>query len=146
MRLHLGAVLALQNFVSLCEALFYVAFTVYSRITDVVAVIEHLRGAVFHCTLEIGCMLFDLVLDFEELERILRDERRHIGFGENEIGRRLREDPRRRVWLSTVRSELDRLVLETLERAQDELQIARSERPALGRDYLQAVDRLGIGS
>ncbi len=80
------------------------------------------------------------------LERILRDERRHIGFGENEIGRRLREDPRRRVWLSTVRSELDRLVLETLERAQDELRIARSDRPALGRDYLQAVDRLGIGS
>jgi rubrerythrin len=31
------------------------------------------------------------------LERIIRDERRHIGFGENEIGRRIRQNPRVRL-------------------------------------------------
>jgi len=78
------------------------------------------------------------------LERILKDERRHIGFGENEIGRRLRADPKRRVWLSTIRKDLDRLVLETLESTQSELQIPADERWQLGRDYLEAVERLGL--
>lgn len=78
------------------------------------------------------------------LERILRDERRHIGFGENELGRRLRADPKRKFWLATVKTELDALVLATFEEALEELQIPRSERPQLGRDYLQAVARLGL--
>ncbi|MGH0034985.1 MAG: ferritin-like domain-containing protein [Myxococcota bacterium] len=78
------------------------------------------------------------------LERILKDERRHIGFGENEIGRRLREDTTRQRWLSTVRQELDALVLETLETTQAELQIPASERAQLGRDYLGAIGRLGL--
>jgi ferritin-like protein len=79
------------------------------------------------------------------LERILRDERRHIGFGENELGRRLKQDPRRRLWLATVKAELDALVLSTFEETLGELRIPRSERPQLGRDYLQAVGRLGLG-
>jgi len=78
------------------------------------------------------------------LERVLRDERRHIGFGENELGRRLAADPRRRNWLGAVKQELDALVLETFESVLGELQVPRSERPDLGRDYLQAVERLGI--
>lgn len=78
------------------------------------------------------------------LERILRDERRHIGFGENEIGRRMKQMPRRRVWLATVKAELDSLVLETFEDTLEDLGIPRSERPDLGRDYLQAVGRLGL--
>lgn len=78
------------------------------------------------------------------LERVLRDERRHIGFGENELGRRIAADRRRRGWLRDVKQELDGLVLETFESVLDELQIDRSERPDLGRDYLQAVERLGI--
>jgi 1,2-phenylacetyl-CoA epoxidase catalytic subunit len=78
------------------------------------------------------------------LERILKDERRHIGFGENEIGRRLRQDPGRSRWLATVKQELDQLVLDTFEATQDELQIPRDERPQLGRDYLEAVERLGL--
>ena len=78
------------------------------------------------------------------LERILRDERRHIGFGENELGRRMRQQPKRRLWLSTVKAEFDTLVLETFEETLDDLQIPRSERPELGRNYLQAVARLRL--
>ncbi len=78
------------------------------------------------------------------LERILRDERRHIGFGENELGRLLKQDPKRRFRLATVKAELDALVLSTFEETLDELRFSRSERPQLGRDYLQAVARLGL--
>jgi len=78
------------------------------------------------------------------LERVLKDERRHIGFGESEIGRRIAADDRRRIWLRTVKQELDALALETFDHVMQELGIARSERPELGRDYLQAVARLGI--
>ncbi len=78
------------------------------------------------------------------LERILRDERRHIGFGENELGRRLHQEPKRRRALAAVKAELDHLVLQTFEEALSELQVPRAERPSLGRDYLQTVDRLGL--
>ena len=78
------------------------------------------------------------------LERVLRDERRHIGFGENELGRRMAAEPSRRVWVRAVKQELDALVLETFESVLGELGIPRSERPALGRDYLQAVERLAL--
>ena len=78
------------------------------------------------------------------LERVLKDERRHIGFGENEIGRRINADPRRRYWIGTVKQELDQLALDTFDDVMHELGIPRSERPELGRDYLQVVGRLGI--
>jgi rubrerythrin len=78
------------------------------------------------------------------LERIIRDERRHIGFGENQLGRRIRQDKKRRLWISTVKIELDALVLETFEEAMDEIGVPRDQRPTLGRDYLDAVDRLGL--
>ena len=78
------------------------------------------------------------------LERVLRDERRHIGFGENELGRRIREDKKRRLWLGTVKGELDSLVLQTFEEAMDEIGVPRGDRPSLGRDYLETVNRLGL--
>lgn len=78
------------------------------------------------------------------LERILRDERRHIGFGENEIGRRIHQDPRVRLWVGRVKTELDHLALATFEGTLADLGIPRSERPAIGRDYLAAVGRLGL--
>jgi 1,2-phenylacetyl-CoA epoxidase catalytic subunit len=78
------------------------------------------------------------------LERVLRDERRHIGFGETELGRRLRQSPRLRLRLEAVKAELDALVLDTFEEALDEIGVARSDRPALGRDYLETVSRLGL--
>jgi 1,2-phenylacetyl-CoA epoxidase catalytic subunit len=78
------------------------------------------------------------------LERILKDERRHIGFGENEVGRRLRQDPRLRRRLVTIKNDLDHLVLDTFEKTLEELRIPPPERPELGRSYLHAVGRLGF--
>lgn len=82
----------------------------------------------------------------ELLQGILKDERRHIGFGENELGRRLRESPHRRSRLGEVKRDLDALVLETFEETLREIGMPPSERPDLGRSYLAAVERLGFGS
>ncbi len=75
---------------------------------------------------------------------IVKDERRHIGFGENELGRRLRESPHRRARLGEVKRDLDALVLETFEETLREIGIPASDRPDLGRSYLAAVARLGL--
>lgn len=80
----------------------------------------------------------------EVLIGIVKDERRHIGFGENELGRRLRESPHRRARIGEVKRDLDALVLETFEETLREIGIPASERPDLGRSYLAAVSRLGF--
>ena len=80
----------------------------------------------------------------EVLEGIVRDERRHIGFGENELGRRLKQTPHARARLAEVRRELDTLVLASFEETLAEIEVPRSERPELGKSYLAAVARLGF--
>jgi len=80
----------------------------------------------------------------EVLRGIVKDERRHIGFGENELGRRLRAAPHMRARLGEVKKELDHLVLECFDETLRSLEVPASERPSLGRDYLQAVARLGF--
>jgi hypothetical protein len=80
----------------------------------------------------------------EVLLGIVKDERRHIGFGENELGRRLAGDASLRPRLARVRGELDPLVLRTFEDAMEQLGTPASERSDLGRSYLQAVERLGF--
>lgn len=80
----------------------------------------------------------------EVLQGIIKDERRHIGFGETELGRRLKTHPTLRDRLARVRAELDPLVLGTFEDAMEEIQVPREEREALGRSYLGAVQRLGV--
>jgi 1,2-phenylacetyl-CoA epoxidase catalytic subunit len=80
----------------------------------------------------------------EILEGIVRDERRHIGFGENELGRRLKQAPHTRPRLAEIRRELDPLVLASFEETLAEVEVPRSERPELGRNYLAAVARLGF--
>jgi 1,2-phenylacetyl-CoA epoxidase catalytic subunit len=80
----------------------------------------------------------------EVLEGIVKDERRHMGFGENEIGRRLAETPHVRARLGAIKRELDHLVLETFEETLAELGVPRGERPELGKSYLAAVARLGF--
>jgi hypothetical protein len=80
----------------------------------------------------------------EVLLGIVKDERRHIGFGENELGRRLRELPLLRERLAAVREELDPLVLRSFEEAMDAVGTPRGERAELGRSYLAAVERLGF--
>ncbi|MEB2345815.1 MAG: ferritin-like domain-containing protein [Deltaproteobacteria bacterium] len=78
------------------------------------------------------------------LQGIVKDERRHIGFGENELGRRIQATPHIRARLLEVKNELDHLVLETFEETTRELGLAASERPELGRNYLETVARLGF--
>lgn len=80
----------------------------------------------------------------EVLEGIIKDERRHMGFGENDLGRRLMNTPHIRARLSGVRRELDPLVLDAFETTLEQIGVARSERPDLGRRYLASVARLGF--
>lgn len=80
----------------------------------------------------------------EVLEGVVYDERRHLGFGENDLGRHLARHPEHRRRLAIVKDQLDPLVLHSFEEAYDDLGLQRTERPALGRDYLRAVERLGL--
>ena len=80
----------------------------------------------------------------ELLEGIVKDERRHIGFGENELGRRLQQAPFTRERLAVVRRELDALVLRSFQETMDAIGTPRGERSELGRSYLSAVERLGV--
>jgi len=81
----------------------------------------------------------------ELLEGVIKDERRHMGFGENDLGRRLEIAPHTRARLGAVRRELDPLVLETFEQTLEQIGVPRGERPDLGRRYLASVERLGFG-
>lgn len=80
------------------------------------------------------------------LAGVVADERRHLGFGENDLGRWLVDRPDGREQLATLRAELDPLVLRAFDGAFEDLGLGRDERPALGRDYLEAVERLGLTS
>lgn len=78
------------------------------------------------------------------LERILRDERRHIGFGENEIAKRLRVDPNRRPWIELIKNELETFAIETFAHTARELAVSDDTVATLARDYRDAVRRLGL--
>jgi 1,2-phenylacetyl-CoA epoxidase catalytic subunit len=80
----------------------------------------------------------------EMLAAIVKDERRHIGFGENELGRRLREAPYARERLVALRDELDGLVLSSFDETMEAIGTPGSERSELGRNYHSAVERLGF--
>lgn len=80
----------------------------------------------------------------EVLSGVIKDERRHLGFGENDLGRRLANAPHLRSRLGEVKRELDPLVLDTFESTLAAVGVPRAERPDLGRDYLRAIERLGF--
>ncbi len=80
----------------------------------------------------------------EVLDGVIKDERRHLGFGENNLGAVLVSDPSARWRLLEVKAELDGLVLAAFDGALDDLGVATSERQDLGREYLTAIDRLGL--
>jgi 1,2-phenylacetyl-CoA epoxidase catalytic subunit len=80
------------------------------------------------------------------LRRIIKDERRHIGFGENELGRRLLAAPQERRRLEIVRRELDRLVIGAVEDTAQLLGATPDERERVGRAYFESVNRLGLRS
>lgn len=78
------------------------------------------------------------------LDGVISDERRHLGFGENDLGTRIARDPQIGARLTETKRDLDKLVLNVFDGAFDDLGLAKKDRPNLGRDYLDAVDRLGI--
>jgi 1,2-phenylacetyl-CoA epoxidase catalytic subunit len=80
----------------------------------------------------------------EVLEGVVKDERRHIGFGENELGRCIAHHPETRARLTQVRRDLDHLVLDTLEETARHLGLPRSDQQDIGRLYLESVTRLGL--
>lgn len=82
----------------------------------------------------------------EMLWGIVSDERRHMGFGENDLGRRLLTAPHTHERLSKIKRELDALVLNTLSETLGELGIETANQPDLAGDYLAAVARLGFRS
>jgi 1,2-phenylacetyl-CoA epoxidase catalytic subunit len=78
------------------------------------------------------------------LQRMVRDERRHMGFGENELGRRLRADSRLRGRIAALKQRLDAMALGVFEESMSKIGLDAAERPQLGRGYLRAVERLGF--
>lgn len=80
----------------------------------------------------------------ELLRGIVSDERRHMGFGENDLGRRLIGAPHTHDRLHKIKRDLDGLVLNTFVETMGELGIPPSEQPDLAGDYLGAVARLGF--
>lgn len=80
----------------------------------------------------------------EVLDGVIKDERRHMGFGENEIGRRLLDSPHRRARIAEVRKTVDHLILDLLADTARHIGIPRSEQQALGRQYMESVARLGL--
>lgn len=80
----------------------------------------------------------------EILRGIVSDERRHMGFGENDLGRRLLAAPHTHDRLYKIKRELDGLVLNTFAETMGELGIAAPEQPDLAGEYMAAVARLGF--
>jgi len=80
----------------------------------------------------------------EVLDGVVKDERRHLGFGENDLGRRLMAMPEKRANLAEIRVELDTLVLATFEGVQESVGVDRANSVDLGSEYLDAIERLGL--
>lgn len=104
-------------------------------------ILESLEYAVFHTHLGTADPITR-----EVLEGVIKDERRHIGFGENELGRKLATTPHIRARLGNVRRQLDPLVIDLLETTTREIGVDRHEQERLGRAYRESVERLGFGS
>jgi len=104
-------------------------------------ILEALEFAVFHSHAQTA----DPVTR-EVLQGIIKDERRHIGFGENELGRRLRSAPHTRARLARVKKELDHLVIDALNETMNAIATPPDERQRLARAYLESVERLGFAS
>jgi len=102
-------------------------------------ILEALEFAVFHSHVQDADPITR-----EVLQGVIKDERRHIGFGENELGRRLAGSPHIRARIGQVKRELDHLVLDTLEETMQHIGLARAEQDRLGRAYLESVERLGF--
>jgi len=82
----------------------------------------------------------------EILRGVVKDERRHIGFGENELGRRLLQAPHIRARIDQRRRELDHLVLDALEEVARHVGVSPDEEWRIASAYRDSVQRLGVAS
>jgi hypothetical protein len=102
-------------------------------------ILESLEFAVFHShASDADATTADV------LRNVIKDERRHIGFGENELGRRLAIAPHIRARLGQTKKEMDHLVLDALEDTTRLIGLGRDEQDRLCRLYLGSVERLGF--
>jgi len=80
----------------------------------------------------------------EILLGVVKDERRHIGFGENDLGRRLPFSGTTKNRLERVKKELDKLVLQTFSETLNDLEEGAMSKEELANGYLNATARLGF--
>ena len=81
----------------------------------------------------------------EMLEGIIKDERRHMGFGENDLGRRLQIAPHTRARLgATSAASSTRSCSTPSSRPSTRSACRGTSVPDLGRRYLASVERLGF--
>jgi 1,2-phenylacetyl-CoA epoxidase catalytic subunit len=78
------------------------------------------------------------------LAGVISDERRHAGFGENDLGRTLAADPSGRGRLREIRTRLDPMVLGVFEAALTDIGTPIEARAQLAGEYLDTVERLGL--
>jgi hypothetical protein len=78
------------------------------------------------------------------LAGVISDERRHAGFGENDLGRSLAVDPSGRTRLREIRSDLDTKVLGVFEGALADVGAPAGESSRLADEYLHTIERLGL--
>jgi 1,2-phenylacetyl-CoA epoxidase catalytic subunit len=75
---------------------------------------------------------------------VIKDERRHMGFGENDLGRRLALTPHLRPRLGRIKHEMDMLVMETFAGTLRDTGVAPDEQARFTSNYLATVARLGV--
>jgi 1,2-phenylacetyl-CoA epoxidase catalytic subunit len=102
-------------------------------------ILEAMEFAVFHSHAQTADPITR-----EILEGVVKDERRHIGFGENELGRRLQVAPHLRARIAELKAELDHRVMATFEESFRQLGLPTERTGEVGRIYLEAVRRLGF--
>jgi hypothetical protein len=78
------------------------------------------------------------------LAGVISDERRHAGFGENDLGRSLAADPWRRPHLRRLRTRLDAMVLGVFEATLRDIGAPAGGQQQLASEYLDTVERLGL--
>ncbi len=104
-------------------------------------ILESMEFAAFHSQMQSADSCTE-----EMLAGVFKDERRHLGFGENDLGCHLAQAPHARTRLQEIKNELDTLVLARFEDSQQALRVPASERSEVGRLYLDTVARLGFDS
>jgi 1,2-phenylacetyl-CoA epoxidase catalytic subunit len=76
------------------------------------------------------------------LTGVVKDERRHMGFGENDLGRKLVQAPHTRSRLNQIAKELNKLALSTFSEIAESLGIESES--DVSASYLATMERLGF--